>query len=283
MGSPARLRQLARELVKLRKEMNDGKGMTVEQVTRQLGWSTGRLTYLELHKGVRADVGSVTRLLDEVYKVTDPERAALLELAKQSREKGWWVTWRDVFPSAYPGFEDAATAIRTYDEIIPGLLQTEAYAAGVFSAGQVLDPDLIARKVAGRMRRQEVLIRDSPPNLWAIIDEAALHRTVGGPEVMDAQLRHLIEQAAWPNITIQVLPFKAGAHAAMDGPFVVLDFATSDDVPLVYLESATTSLLLEEAADIQSYNLIFQRAVSSAKAPDESVAYLAELRDELKR
>lgn len=279
MSSTPQLRQLARELVRIRK----AKGMTVEQVTKQLGWSTGRLTYLELHKGVRVDVGNVIRLLDEVYEVTDPERGALLELAKRSREKGWWVAFKDVFPSALPGFEDAATAIRTYDHIIPGLLQTEEYAAGVFSAGQVLDPDLIARKIAGRMRRQDILIRDNPTTLWAIIDEAALLRTVSGPEAMDAQIRHLIERAAWPNITIQVLPFAAGPHAAMDGPFVMLDFATNDDVPLVWLEGAVTSLLLEEAADIQRYNLIFQRAVSSALTPDESVAYLAKLRDELKR
>jgi transcriptional regulator with XRE-family HTH domain len=278
MSSTVQLRRLSQELVRLRTQA----GKTVEEVTKAMDWSTGRLTYMEKGKWVRADVGNVERLL-RYYGVEGRDLAVLLELARQTREKGWWVAYRDVFPSSLPGFEDAATMIRTYESVlIPGLLQTEDYARAVMLGGQgeVHAQSVIDRKVEARQERQKILNREIPPELWAIIDEAALLRQVGGAEVMRGQLRHLIEVASWPHVTIQVLPFTTGAHAAMTGgAFMLLDFA--EDRPLVYVAQAATSLFLEKPEDVQAYTLIFSRITASALTPDESVRHMATLRDQL--
>jgi transcriptional regulator with XRE-family HTH domain len=277
MSSTVQLRRLSQELVRLRKAAK----LTVEEVTVAMEWSRGRLTYMEKAKWVKADIGNVTRLLD-LYGATPAEREELLGLARGSKEKGWWLAYKDVFRSSLPGFEDAATMIRTYESVlIPGLLQTEDYARAVMLGGQVLDREVIDRKIEARTARQELLSRESPPQLLAIVDEAALQRLVGGPAVMAAQIRRLIELAVWPHITIHVLPNSAGAHAGLTGGrFTILDFP-GDDKPLVYLEEASSELLLETADAVQSYTVIFSRITSSALGPEESVAYLATLRDRL--
>jgi transcriptional regulator with XRE-family HTH domain len=271
------LRTLSDELTRLRREA----GFTVEQVAKALDWSQGRLTYIEKRKWLKADVGNVTRLLD-LYGVTGEQREALLDLARQTREKGWWLAYRDAFDSPLPGFEDAATMIRAYESVlIPGLFQTEDYARAVLMGGQVLAPAVIDRKIEARRTRQQVLTRDNPPQMWAILDEASLLRLVGGPAVMATQIRRLIELAVWPHITIQVVPNSAGAHAGLTGGrFMILDFS-GDDKPLVFLEEASSSLLLETSDDVRRYTLIFSRIMSSALGPEESVAYLATLRDRL--
>jgi hypothetical protein len=275
MSSTVRLRRLSEELVRLRKAA----GFTVDEVTERLGWSKGRLTYMELNKWVKAKESNIIKLLD-LYGVTGEMRDAILDLARQAGEKDWWSSYRDVFPASYPGFEDAATTIRNFEGLlVPGLLQTREYAEAVVRAGQVLTPQVVARRVDARMARQKILTRDNPPKLWALIDESALRRQVGGPDVMRAQIRHLIEVAAWPHVTIQVIPYGAGAHAALTGAFVILDFASADDRPLVYLEGATSSLFMEKPEDVQAYTLMFERAVTSALAPEQTVGYLAELQE----
>ncbi len=273
MTSTIRLRYLAQELVKRRKEA----GLTVEQVTERLGWSKGSLSYIELNRWKKAKEANVVALLD-LYGVTGKDREAILELVRQTHEKAWWTSYRDVFPTALPGYEEGASTIRTFEGLlVPGLLQTREYATAVIRAEQGLTPQVVARRVEARMTRQKILTREQSPTLWAIIDEAALHRQVGGPKVMRAQIEHLIDAAAWPNVTIQVIPFSAGAHAAINGPFVILDFPGEGDAPMVYLEGGTKSLFVEDPDDVQSYNLLFEQAVKSALAPEETVGYLAEL------
>ncbi|MGW3364569.1 helix-turn-helix domain-containing protein [Streptosporangium canum] len=278
-GSPTvKRRRLSAELVRLRQQA----GLTVEEVSQRLEWSTGRLTHMETNKWVRPDLGNIRALLD-VYGVADRQiRDAIVDLARQSREKGWWAKYNDVFRGSLPGFEADATQIRTYEALyIPGLLQTPAYAKAVLRAGQVLDDAAIQRRVEGRLARQQTLQREKPPMLWAVIDEAACRKLVGGPEVMREQLQHLIKRAAEPYITIQILLDSAGAHAAMAGPFVLLDFASELDPSVVYLETATDSLHLEKPEEIQTYSLRFNRVVATALSPQASVEYLMTLADQL--
>jgi transcriptional regulator with XRE-family HTH domain len=276
----APLRQLSDEIIKIRKRL----GLTLDDVAEGLGWSRGRVGNWENRKWSRPDAGNVERLLD-FYGVKGAEKEALLGLVKQARKKDedWWRAYGDVI-SALPAFEDAASLIRIHESVlIPGLFQTEEYARALLLSGQVLDPAVVDRKIEVRSARQRILERENPPQIWAILDEAALTRLVGGADVMAAQIRHLIELAVWPHITIQVLPFTAGAHAGLTGGrFMILDFP-GDDRPLVYLEEASSSLFLETADDVQGYTITFSRITSSALGPEESVAYLATLRDRLTR
>lgn len=280
-GSPTvRRRRLSAELIRLRRKA----GLTVEEVTRRLEWSSGRLTHMETNRWTRPDLGNIRALLD-LYDVTDGDvREAILNLARQSREKGWWAKYKDVFSGSLPGFEAEASQIRTYEVVtIPGLLQTADYAAAIFRAGQVLEENeaMVRRRVEGRMARQALLEREDPPQLWVLLDEAALRKHVGGAEVMSQQLRHLIEMAKRPNITLQVVPDSAGAHAAMHGTFVILDFPGELDQPVVYLETATDNLFLERPEEIQEYTLIYSRIVAAALTPEETVPYVAALADQL--
>ncbi|RCG32025.1 XRE family transcriptional regulator [Sphaerisporangium album] len=276
--SSVQLRRLSQELVRLRKERK----LTVADVTEAMEWSAGRLTYYELAKWKKADIGTVTRLLD-YYGVHEDDREALLHLARETKAKGWWAAYKDIFPASYPAFEDAATLIRAYESnVMPGLLQTPDYVKAIMLGAEPDSPGIIERKIEARLARQQILRRADAPEFWCVIDEAAFHRMVGGPEVMRAQIRHLIEMAAWPRITIQLLPNTVGAHAAIAGAFCILDFASQTDPPLVYLEAAVSSLFLENPADVQKYTIIFSRIIESALTSEESLSRMAELQDQLK-
>jgi hypothetical protein len=181
----------------------------------------------------------------------------------------------------YIGLEAEASAIHSYEsQFVPGLLQTEDYARAVISGGQVRpDPEAAERRVAARMARQELFTRPEPPEIWAVLDESVILRPVGGPAVMAAQLRHLIEVSARPNavVTVQVLPLAAGAHPGMSGPFVILSFQNPKDPPMVHLETATDGLYLEEPPDIERYTLRFSHLVARAAGPNESRAMIADV------
>lgn len=278
-GSPTvRRRQLSAELIRLRKAA----GITAEEVVRRLAWFPGKLTYMEGNRWVRPDLANVRALLD-LYGVTNEAvRDAVLTLARQSREKGWWSKYKDVFRGSLAGFEAAATDIRTYQAlIIPGLLQVPEYMAAIFRGGRVMDETLIARRIEARLARQEILRQEHPPNLWVVLDEAALRKVVGGPEVMVRQLEHVIEMSTRGHITVQVLPDTAGAHAAMEGPFTILDFRDGDG-SIVYVETAMSDLYLETTEELRSYTLIFDHARASALSVEASAAYLTKLVDHFK-
>ncbi|MEU9890382.1 helix-turn-helix transcriptional regulator [Sphaerisporangium sp. NPDC051011] len=278
-GSPTvRRRRLSAELARLREQA----GLTVEEVTKRLEWSRGRLSHMEQNRWTRPDLGNIRALLD-LYGVADIEvREAILNLARQSREKGWWAQYKEIFGGSLPGFEAEATQIRSFElALVPGLLQVPSYARAIFQAGQVLDEASVQRRVEARLTRQQILFRETPPQLWVVIDEAALRKMIGGPEVMAEQIQHLIDWARRPNITIQILPDAVGAHAALQGAFVLLDFASELDPSLVYLETATESLWLEKPDQVQAYTLIYNRIVAAALTVEDSVRRMVAVRDHI--
>jgi hypothetical protein len=222
-----------------------------------------------------------------LYGILDPgERAAVLSLMEQANTPGWWHQYGDVLPSwfeVYIGLEEAASLIRTYEvQFVPGLLQTEGYARAVIMLGHPeASHEEIERRVRMRMTRRECLTADEPPVLWAIMDEAALRRPMGGRQVMRAQLEHLIEMSELSNVTLQVVPFTAGGHAAAGGPFAILRFGERSLPDVVYLEQLTSALYLDKPADIDKYLRTMNRLSVDAARPQETERFLTALLHQL--
>ncbi|HTV98770.1 MAG TPA: helix-turn-helix transcriptional regulator [Streptosporangiaceae bacterium] len=263
-------RRLAAELM-LRREATS---LSREEVARRLEWSTSTVFRIETGRS-RPQPGNVRALL-ELYGVTGPERDGLIQLARDARQPGWWHSFRDVLPNPYEvyiGLEAGAAAIRDFEPVVvPGLLQTEGYAREVFRNGaRELDREDVERRVQVRMARQEILTRADRPRLWAVVDEAVIRRVVGGPDLMREQLRHLIDSAAQGRTTIQVVPYRAGAHAGSIGPFVILQFPEPADPAVVYVETLAGDIYLDEPADVDCYTLAFDRLLAAALHPDDSV------------
>jgi transcriptional regulator with XRE-family HTH domain len=263
-------RRLAMELQRRR----EATGLSREEVARRLEWSTSTLFRMETGRS-RPQPGNVRTLL-ELYGVTGPERDGLIQLTRDARKPGWWHSFRDVLPNPYEvfiGLEAGAASLRNFEPVVvPGLLQTAEYAREIFRNGPIeLDPDGIERLVEVRVARQEVLNRDDRPRLWAVIDEAVIHRVVGGTSVMVEQLRHLVESAQQGKTTIQVVPYRAGAHAGTIGSFVILDFEEPTDPAMVYVETLAGDIYLEERSDVNRYTLAFDRLRAASLHPDDSV------------
>jgi transcriptional regulator with XRE-family HTH domain len=206
-----------------------------------------------------------------LYGVTDSaDRQAVLDLAERANAPGWWQPYAEVVPTwfePYLGLEPAAGMIRSYEvQFIPGLLQTADYADAVIRLSHHADPqDHIERRVALRMRRKEILSRSDPPKLWTIIDETALRRPIGGAEILRAQLAHLIELAKMPNVTIQVMMFSSGGHAAAGGPFTLLRFSELELPDVVYMEQLTSALYLDKSTDVTRYWDVLNRLSMQAE------------------
>ncbi|QOC92711.1 helix-turn-helix domain-containing protein [Micromonospora craniellae] len=267
-----RRRRIARELRQLRERA----GMTLDVAARQLNMSKSNLSRIENAQiGIKPrDVRAALAL----YQVTGNDAEALIEIARGAQQRGWWQHYSDVLPEwfeFYVGLEAEAATLRTYEaEAVPGLLQTEAYAREVYrlTAGE----DDIDRKVAARLRRQDVLRSDEPVELSVVLNEAVLLRPVSERSVMAEQLAHLEAATQLPNVTIQVLPFAAGGHPAMNSPYVILTFADAADAAVVYLENLTTGLALEEVAQVRSYSLVHERLRRLALDPASSLVRLKE-------
>lgn len=271
-SSPTVLRRrLGIELRRLR----EAAGLIGEQVATRMEWSETKVSRIETGR-VRVHHGDVRDLLD-LYGVTDEEtRDALIGLARQTGRKGWWHTYEDALPSwfdVYVGLEDAATSIQIYQALlVDGLLQTEHYARALIEAMRVDDtPDEVERRVALRMARQDLLTKERAPRFWFVVDEGALRRPVGNRGVMRLQLEHLIEVSELPNVTLQMLPFEAGAYAAMGFPFTVLDFGGADP-GVVYVENLTSAQYLEREEDIERYRLMFDHLRAAALSLKDSRA-----------
>jgi hypothetical protein len=192
-------------------------------------------------------------------------------LAREGKQRGWWSRYADIVSGAYAtyiGFESEATELRDYETLwIPGLLQTEEYARALFSGDHPKpSPELIERKVAVRMTRQGVLTQSRPPRLVALLDESILHRSLGGPEVMRAQLKRLVDASQLPNVTLQIVPFDAGPHAGMGGSFTLVRFALPDDPDIVYLEGPSRGPFVE-AEEALWYRDVFEHLTASALSP----------------
>jgi transcriptional regulator with XRE-family HTH domain len=269
-------RRLAVELMRRR----EASGLSREEAARRLEWSTSTIFRIETGRS-RPQPGNVRVLLD-LYGVTGSERDGLIQLAREARQPGWWHSFRDVLPNPYEvyiGLEGGAASIRNFEPVVvPGLLQTEDYARATFKGGpRELERDEIERRVGVRLARQQILTRDGRPRLWAVIDEAVIHRLVGDPAVMRAQLGHLIDTAEQGKTTVQVVPFRAGAHAGTTGPFVILDFPEPTDPSVVYVETLAGDIYLEERADVNRYTIAFDRLLAAALHPDDSVRLIQQV------
>ncbi|MDB1089198.1 DUF5753 domain-containing protein [Streptomyces sp. ACA25] len=222
-----------------------------------------------------------------LYGVTEEgDRATLLALARRTNSLGWWQSYHDVVPSwlhVYLGLEQAAEVIRCYElQYIPGLLQTEEYARAVLRQGsEAGSRDQTERRVELRMRRCRVLQRATPPRLWAVIDEAALHRAVAGATAMRAQLTHLLEMSELPHVTLQVMPFAVGEHAALGGPVTLLR-PPGDELPdVVFLEHPTGALFPDKPAEVERYRHIMNSVVVDAASAHASREMLHRIRAQL--
>jgi transcriptional regulator with XRE-family HTH domain len=269
-----RRRRLGAELRRLREEA----GLTIERVAKSLECSDSKISRIE-NGQVGASPRDVRDML-ELYEVDAQQRDALIEIAREARQKGWWHAYRDVpVVPASIGLEEGARALRMYAALlVPGLLQTRDYASAVLRALQPsLDAEQFERWVDLRLRRQSLLDRAGAPALWTILDEAVLRRPVGGAEVMREQLRRLAEAAERTNVTVQVLPFAAGEHAGMDGGFTIFGFSRSTDSDVVHLDNSSGDLYLEDPEEIQRYNEVFDQLRTAALRPDESLALVVAL------
>jgi Domain of unknown function (DUF5753) len=217
-----------------------------------------------------------------LYGVTDgEERAALLNLAREANTPGWWHGYSDVLTpwlEPYVGLEAAASVLRTYEvQFVPGLLQTEEYARALIRLGAAASEDEIDRRAELRVSRQEVLGGPDPPQLWAVVDEGALRRPVGDRDVARGQLAHLVEMAGHPAVTLQILPFTAGPHAAMGGPFTILRFAEPDMHDVVYIEQLTSALYLDKPSEVDSYLEVMEQLCLQAETADNTVEILGQI------
>lgn len=265
-----------RELGALLRRLRTEQGLTVEQVAERLLCSPSKVSRMET--GQRGATLRDIRDLCEIYGVTDKNRVAyLMDLAREGKQQGWWQSY-DLDYATYVGLEEAAVALSYYQSsIVPGILQTRGYATAMHEGGwQEYPPGRIDEHVDVRMRRQRLLTRDPPLQVAAVLDEAVLHREVGGPTVMAEQLRHLAEVAKLPSVSIQVIPFTAGAHPAMDSMFDILEFDSSAP-SVVYVEGLMGWLYIERAADISRYVRVFELLRGIALAPKESIELILEV------
>jgi transcriptional regulator with XRE-family HTH domain len=276
-----RLRRLAAELRRLRAEA----GLTREDVAGRTGVNEATLYRIESAKA-RPQGRTLTALLD-LYAVPDEVHAELAALARQSGEKNWLQSFPSELPEPYPtyiSFEGEARSLLNYESLfIPGLLQTEDYARAALSRGlPSATKDEIQRLVEARISRQAVLTRDPALRLWAILDEAALHRMVGGQEVMRTQLERLAEAAELPQVTLQAVPHDVGAHPGMAGAFVILQFEDPGAPDVVYVESGSGDLFMESETDVARYTVIFEHLRALALPPDASVSLIMDVAHGLK-
>ena len=277
-GSPSmRRRRLAAELRRLRAEAD----LSIEEAAGKLNWPGSKVSRIE-NRQVGISPRDLRKLLD-LYHVEDRAyREELLEMGRRATERGWWQSYSGgVVPTAYAnliGLETEAATIRTYEpELVPGLLQTADYARAVIRAGRPTDTTgEIDRRVEVRLERQEVLTRfdPPPPKVSVVLNEGVLARRVGGPEIMRAQIEHLMRERDRANITVQILPFSSGEHPAMVGPFTMLTFLDPADPAVVNVENVTGAHALEKPEEIRSYEDVWSAIQAKAVSPADSRAIM---------
>jgi transcriptional regulator with XRE-family HTH domain len=264
------------------RRLREVSGITTEEAAEAIRATHSKISRLERGRS-GAKQRDVADLLS-LYGVTDEtQREETLRLARQSATPGWWQQYGDVLPKwleLYVGLEEAASIIRTYEvQFVHGLMQTEDYARAVILIANVPAAE-IDRRVSMRVRRQRMLTRPGAPDLWAVLDEAALRRPIASPNVMRAQLEHLLQLTDLPNVTLQIVPFRAGPHAAAGGPFTILRFPEPDLPDLVYLEQLNSALYLDQPNDAADYmtimNQLCVQAETGAASKDILRALIAE-------
>jgi transcriptional regulator with XRE-family HTH domain len=274
-GSPTVLRMLlGSQLRKLR----EAKGISREEAGYLIRASESKISRMELGR-VSFKQRDVIDLL-EMYGVDDNDaRAALVRLARDANSPGWWHKYSDVLPdwfSVFVGLEEAASLLRVYEvQFIPGLLQTADYTRAIVERGQpAATADEIERRVALRAARQEMLAKPGAPRLWAVLDEAALRRPIGGPAVMRHQIERLIAATEEPNITVQVVPFDSGGHAAEGGAFTILRFPEAELPDVVYVEQLTSALYLDKREDVEKYGEAMDQLSVESEPPERTADML---------
>jgi len=280
-SGPTVLRILLGSQLRMLREV---KGITREEAGYAIRASGSKISRMELGR-VSFKERDVTDLL-KLYGVDEDETATLVALAIQANSPGWWHKYGDVLPDwfqVYVGLEEAASLIRLYEvQFVPGLLQTADYARAVVRLGQpAAAPEEIARRISLRMGRQELLTKPGGPRLWAIVDEAALRRPIGGKEVMRAQLEQLILATEEPQVTLQVMPFRSGGHAAEAGAFTIMRFPEPDLPDVVYLEQLTSALYLDKRDDVEKYTEVMERLSVESESPERSVDILSGMLEEV--
>ncbi len=255
------------------RELREAAGISPDQAGYEIRGSRSKISRLE-HGRVsfkERDVGDLLTL----YGVTDTDRRThMLALARQANNQGWWAKFDDVLPDwfeTYVGLEQATSLIRSYElQFVPGLFQTEAYARAVTVLGHRAAPaDEIERRVSLRLKRQQ-LLTEPGPRVWSVIDESALRRPLGGRDTMRAQLRHLLEIAELPQVTLQLMPFERGGHSAAGGSFAILRFAEADLPDIVYIEQLTGALYLDRREEIDRYREVMNSLSAEAETPADS-------------
>ncbi|MFJ4842483.1 helix-turn-helix domain-containing protein [Streptomyces sp. NPDC088746] len=276
-----RRRRLGQELRRLR----EIKGMTAEEVAERLLVSQSKISRLE--NGRRSISQRDVRDLCGVYEVEDHRIVdSLMQMAKDSRQQGWWHAFGDIPYSVYIGLETDAESLRVYEpQVVPGLLQTRGYAEALINGAlPEAPPSDIEKRVNVRARRQDrVNAPEHPLRLWAVIDESALRRLVGGKQVMIEQLEHLIEQSQLPHVTVQVLPFDMGAHPGINGQYAILEFPDAADSSVVYIEGVTSDLYLEKANDVQRYSVMYEHLRAQALNVDQTRQFIGDIAKEYTR
>lgn len=281
-GPTVRRRQLMAELKRLREAAE----LTQEHVADQLDWHPTKVMRIET--GRTAPHPNDVRLMVDLYGVTDRDQVlALVKLARDARQRGWWYSYRDVLLNRYDffiGLESEAGSIRNFElAMVPGLLQTEEYARALIrGASHELGVDEIERRVEVRMTRQRVLGTDTRPQLWAILDESVIRRVVGGPAVTRAQLEHLIGAGEQGRTTIQIMPYGAGPHPGLAGSFVILGFVERSEPDVVYLETVGGNLYVDKPEEAQVYATAFDHLRAAALSPVDTRVMLRAAADDLR-
>ena len=272
-------RKLASELRRLRTAAK----LSADQVAAHLGegWSQSKISRIEGAK-TKPSERNITEMLD-LYGVDSALREALLRLTKDAWKRGWWTDYSDVFRGSYVALEDDAARIDEWSpQVVPGLLQTDEYAREVIRAGWRGDESGVQRRVMARMTRKALLGRTDPaaPELTAILDEAVLCRPIGGRDVMRAQLHALLDAARRPNVTIRLLPFRAGSHAGLDGPFILLGFPEEIAPDVAYVGTRIGDGYAEDAATVGDLRVDYENLKTAALPPEESLERIAALTKE---
>lgn len=266
-------------------DLRERAGLSYEDAAAALDVTHGTIRRMEKAE-VNFKVVYVERLL-QTYGVEEPaEVEAFLALTREANQPGWWHRFRDILPdwfSAYVSLEGEAALIRCYEpHYVPGLLQTPGYARAVLRAGQPsAGPSELDRQVDLRIARQDLLTRADAPRLWVVMDETVFRRTPADPEVMRAQIDRLIEATAQPNITLQVMPFAAGLHPAMYGPFHLFRFRFRELPDIVYTESLTGAAYIDDRNDVSTYLEVFDRMSAQAPPAQTTEALLERFRKEI--
>ncbi|MFI7707770.1 helix-turn-helix domain-containing protein [Nonomuraea sp. NPDC049480] len=266
------------------RRLREAKGITGEQAADAIRASHSKISRMELGRSPfkQRDVADLLTL----YGITAPdEREKVLELARRAGTPGWWHQYSDVLPGwlePYLGLEQAARTIRSYEvQFVHGLLQCEPYARAVIGIRHGQDPGDLERRVAMRMQRRQLLTGSDAPTLWAIMDEAVLTRPIGGREVQRAQLEHLISACDLPNVTLQIVPFHIGGHAATGGSFTILRFEAPDLPDVVYLEQLTSAVYLDKPTDLDNYSTVMNTLTIQAEPKEATPALLTAMLEQL--